>query len=454
MVTWLNHYNQGKYLPLNKRRSEDPCLVNDKANHPSSNVNVTYYGSARKEKLYEEHLYEDDGSNVVCIDKHLLLQERIKRENGLPSVTAHSPTKTFHKVSKESRDTQNEVYVETSSIYPYGCKQISRKQKIGLHDGEARRLSEIRYLRKRLSEGLVGSTSPTAFTLTTNGEHGCLGGDWGIGLGEGLAESKSLTTFILAVNGEYRYLGGGWGKGLGEGLAESKSLTAFTLTINSKDGYLGGDWGKGLGEGLAESKSLTAFTLTVNSKDGYLGGGWGKGLGEGLAESESLTAFTLTVNSKLRYLRGDWGKRLVEGLAKSKSLTAFTLTINSKHRYLCGDWGKRLGEGLAKSTSLTSFILKLNNIDGGYLRVNGEWLAHLRSSLRGRNFSLSDNGRIADSSILDDDFYLFHLDKGVREGPTVNPRGKVQTKSVYGVTGSFEKKKKACGKKTNRCTLM
>ena len=62
MVTWLNHYNQGKYLPLNKRRSEDPCLVNDKANHPSSNVNVTYYGSARKEKLYEEHLHEDDGS--------------------------------------------------------------------------------------------------------------------------------------------------------------------------------------------------------------------------------------------------------------------------------------------------------------------------------------------------------------------------------------------------------
>nr|XP_058942039.1 uncharacterized protein LOC131770343 [Pocillopora verrucosa] len=50
MVTWLNHYNQGKYLPLNKRRSEDPCLVNDKPNHPSSNVTVTYYGSARKEK--------------------------------------------------------------------------------------------------------------------------------------------------------------------------------------------------------------------------------------------------------------------------------------------------------------------------------------------------------------------------------------------------------------------
>ena len=110
MVTWLNHYNQGKYLPLNKRRSEDPCLVNDKANHPSSNVNVTYYGSARKEKLYEEHLYEDDGSNVVCIDKHLLLQERIKRENGLPSVTAHSPSKTFHKVSKGSRDTQKYIF--------------------------------------------------------------------------------------------------------------------------------------------------------------------------------------------------------------------------------------------------------------------------------------------------------------------------------------------------------
>ena len=237
-------------------------------------------------------------------------------------------------------------------------------------------------------------------------------------------------------------------------MAESKSLTAFILAINGEHRYLGGDWGKGLGEGLAKSKSLTAFTLTINSKDGYLGGDWGKGLGEGLAESKSLTAFTLTVNSKHRYLRGDWGKRLVEGLAKSKSLTAFTLTINSKHRYLRGDWGKRLGEGLAKSTSLTSFILKLNNIDGGYLRVDGEWLAHLRSSLRGRNFSLSDNGKLADISILDDDFYFLHLYKGVREGPTVNPRGKVQTKSVYGVTGSFEKKNKACGKKTNRCTLM
>ena len=208
MVTWLNHYNQGKYLPLNKRRSEDPCLVNDKANHPSSNVNVTYYGSARKEKLYEEHLYEDDGSNVVCIDKHLLLQERIKRENGLPSVTAHSPTKTFHKVSKESRDTQNEVYVETSSIYPYGCKRISRKQKIGLHDGEARRLSEIRYLRKRLSEGLVGSTSPTAFTLTIDRKDEYLGGDWGKGLGKRLAERKSLTAFTLTTNGEHGCLGG------------------------------------------------------------------------------------------------------------------------------------------------------------------------------------------------------------------------------------------------------
>ena len=69
MVTWLNQYNQGKYLPLNKRRSKDPCLVNDKASHPSSNVNVTYYGSARKEKSYEEHLYEDDGSNMVCTVK-------------------------------------------------------------------------------------------------------------------------------------------------------------------------------------------------------------------------------------------------------------------------------------------------------------------------------------------------------------------------------------------------
>lgn len=261
MVTWLNHYNQGKYLPLNKRRSEDPCLVNDKANHPSSNVNVTYYGSARKEKLYEEHLYEDDGSNVVCIDKHLLLQERIKRENELPSVTAHPPSKTFHKVSKGSRDTQNEVYVETSSIYPYGCKRISRKQKIGLHDGEARRLSEIRYLRKRLSEDLVGSTSPTAFTLTIDSKDQYLDVVWENGLGKRLAERKSLAAFTLTTDGEHGCLGGDWGKGLGEGLAESESLTAFTLTINNKDGYLGGDWGKGLGEGLAESKSLTAYML-------------------------------------------------------------------------------------------------------------------------------------------------------------------------------------------------
>ena len=382
IVTWLSHCNQEKYLPLNKCQSEDPCLASDKTNHSSSNLNVTDYRSARKEKLYEEHLHGDDRGN----DKHLLLRERINNEKGLPLITAHPPSKIFYRVSEGIADAQNEVNVETSSIYPPGYKGISRKQRIGLHDGEARSLSVTRRLRKRLSEVLPDSTSPTDFTLTINyednREHGYLNGYWGKSLGEGLAKSTSLTAFTPTVNNVCRYLFGDWGKDLGEDLAKSASLPAFTLTVDNVNGDLFGDWGKGLGEGLAKSASLTAFTLTVDNVNGDLFGDWGKGLGEGLAKSASLTAFTLTVDNVNGDLFGDWGKGLGEGLAKSASLTAFTLTVDSVDGHLFGDWEKGLGEGLAKSTSLTAFTLTVNSVDGllfgNWGKGLGEGLASVR----------------------------------------------------------------------------
>ena len=277
---------------------------------------MTDYRSERKEKLYEEHLHGDDESNVVCIDKHLLLPVWIKNDEELPLITVHSPSKIFHGVSKGIGDAQNEVNVETSSICQPVCKRKSRKQRTGLHDGEARSLSVIGCFKKCLSEGLADSTSPTDFTLT--------------------------------INSKDEYLDRDWGRGLGEGLATSASLTALTLTINSKDEYLDRDWGRYLGESFAKSSSLTAFTLTINSEHGLLGEGWGKGLGEGLAKSTSLTAFTLTINIEHGYLDGDWGKSLGEGLKKSTSSTAFTLTINGEHGIQNLLWGKGLGEGLAE----------------------------------------------------------------------------------------------------------
>ena len=331
---------------------------------------MTDYRSERKEKLYEEQLRGDDESNVICIDKHLLRQEWINNEEELPLITAHPPSKIFHGVSKGIGDAQNEVNVETSSIRQPVCKRKSRKRRTGLHDGEARSLSVIRCLRKRLSEVLADSTSPTGFTLTINSKDENLDRDWGRGLGEGLATSASLTALTLSINSKDEYLDRDWGRYLGKSLVKSSSLTAFNLTINSKHRYLGGDWGKGLGEGLAKSTSLTAFTLTINSENGCLDRDWGKGLGEGLAKSTSLTAFTLRINSEHRFRNGDWGKDLHEALARSTLLTAFTLTINGEHVYLNGDWGKDLGEGVAKSTSLTAFTLTINSGQGF---LNGNW---------------------------------------------------------------------------------
>ena len=359
---------------MNKCQSEDPRLVNDKTNPPSSNVNVTDYCSERKEKLYEEHLHGDDESNVVCIDKHLLLQEWINNKEELPLITAHTPSKIFYGVSKGIGDAQNEVNVETLFISQLDCKRTSRKQRTGLHDGEARSLSVIRSLRKRLSEGLADSTSPIDFTLTINSKDDYLDRDWGRGPGEGLATSASLTTLTLTINSKDKYLDRDWGRYLGKSLAKSSSLTVFNLTINSKHRYLGGMWGKGLGEGLAKSTSLTAFTLTINSEYGCLDRDWGKGLGEGLAKSTSLTAFTLTINSEHGFLNGDWGKDLHEALARSTLLTAFTLTINSEWVYLNGDWGKDLGEGVAKSTSLNAFTLTINSGQGFLIRNWGKGL--------------------------------------------------------------------------------
>ena len=326
--------------------------------------------SERKEKLYEENLHGDDECNVVCIDKHLLLQEWINIKEELPLITAHTPSKIFYGVSRGIGDAQNEVNVETSFISQLDCKRKSRKQRTGLHDGEARSLSVIRSLRKRLSEGLADRTSPIDFTLTINSKDDYLDRDWGRGPGEGLATSASLTTLTLTINSKDEYLDRDWGRYLGKSLVKSSSLTAFNLTINSKHRYLGGDWGKGLGEGLAKSTSLTAFTLTINSEHGCLDRDWGKGLGEGLAKSTSLTAFTLTINSEHTFLNGDWGKDLHEALARSTLLTAFTLTINGEHVYLNGDWGKDLGEGVAKSTSLTAFTLTINSGQGF---LNGNW---------------------------------------------------------------------------------
>ena len=277
---------------------------------------MTDYRSEKKEKLYEEHLRGDDESNVICIDKHLLRQEWINNEEELPLITAHPPSKIFHGVSKGIGDAQNEVNVETSSICQPVCKRKSRKQRTGLHDGEARSLSVIGCFKKCLSEGLADSTSPTDFTLT--------------------------------INSKDEYLDRDWGRGLGEGLSTSASLTALTLTINSKDEYQDRDWGRYLGESFAKSSSLTAFTQTINSEHGLLGEGWGKGLGEGLAKSTSLTAFTLTINIEHGYLDGDWGISLGEGLKKSTSSTAFTLTINGEHGIQNLLWGKGLGEGLAE----------------------------------------------------------------------------------------------------------
>ena len=228
-------------LPLNKYQSEDLCRVNDKTNPPSSNVKVTGYHSDGKEKLYEEDLHEDDGSNVVYIDKHLLLQERINNEKELSLVTAHPPTKVFYGVSEGISDAQNGVNVETSSICPPGYKWISRKQRIGLHDGEARSLNKC----------LADSTSPT-FTLTFNSKDDYWWREYLDRLGEDLAKSTSLNAFTLTINSIDRYLCGDRGKGLGEALEKSTSLTAFTLKINSVNGYLCGDWGNDLGEGLAK----------------------------------------------------------------------------------------------------------------------------------------------------------------------------------------------------------
>ena len=331
---------------------------------------MTDYRSERKEKLYEEHLHGEDESNVICIDKHLLRQEWINNEEELPLITAHPPSKIFQGVSKGIGDAQNEVNVETSSIRQPVSKRKSRKRRTGLHDGEARSLSVIRCLRKRLSEILADSTSPTGFTLTINSKDEYLDRDWGRGLDEGLATSASLTALTLSINSKDEYLDRDWGRYLGKSLVKSSSLTAFNLTINSKHRYLGGDWGKGLGEGLAKSTSLTAFTLTINSENGCLDRDWGKGLGEGLAKSTSLTTFTLRINSEHRFRNEDWGKDLHEALARSTLLTAFTLIINGEHVYLNEDWGKDLGDGVAKSTSLTAFTLTINSGQGF---LNGNW---------------------------------------------------------------------------------
>ena len=219
---------------------------------------MTDYRSERKEKLSEEHLHGDDESNVVCIDKHLFLPAWIRNDEELPLITVHSPSKIFHGVSKGIGDAQNEVNVETSSIRQPVLKRKSRKRRTGLHDGEARSLSAIRRLRKRvseISEILADSTSPTGFTLTINSKDEYLDRDWGRGLGEGLATNASLTALTLSINSKDEYLDRDLGRYPGKSLVKSSSLTAFNLTINSKHRYLGGDWGKGLGEGLAKSTS-------------------------------------------------------------------------------------------------------------------------------------------------------------------------------------------------------
>lgn len=198
---------------------------------------MTDYRSARKEKLYEEHLHGDDGGNAIFTDKHPLVRGRKNNEKGLPLITGHSPAKIFYRISGGIADAQNEVNVETSSIYPPGCKEISRKQIIGLHDSEARSLSVTRCLRKRLSEGLADSTSPTDFTLTVdyvgNNTEGCLNGYRGKGLGEGLAKSENLAKNLK-----------------NEALIKGSSISDIHQVTD-----LSGDWGKGLAEKLAKSTS-------------------------------------------------------------------------------------------------------------------------------------------------------------------------------------------------------
>lgn len=302
-------------LPLNKYQSEDLCLVNDKTNPPSLSVKVTGYHSDGKEKLYEGELHENDGSNGVYIDKHLLLQERINNEKELPLITAHPPSKVFYGVSEGISDTQSEVNIETSSICPPGCKWISRKQRIGWHDGEAR----------SFSKGLADSTSST-FTLTFNSKDDYWWRDNVNRLGGDLAKSTSLNAFTLTINSIDRYLCGDRGKGRGEGLARSTLLTAFTQIINSVYRYLCGDWGKGLGEALAKSTSITDFTLLVNNDGGYLYVDWGKGLGEGLAKSSSITAFTV-ISILTKCIIGEWVEYLRRSLRNSKLLLSENVSI-------------------------------------------------------------------------------------------------------------------------------
>ena len=358
---------------------------------------MTDYRSERKEKLSEEHLHGDDESNVVCIDKHLFLPAWIRNDEELPLITVHSPSKIFHGVSKGIGDAQNEVNVETSSICQPVCKRKSRKQRTGLHDGEARSLSVIGCFKKCLSEGLADSTSPTDFTLTINSKDEYLDRDWGRGLGEGLSTSASLTALTLTINSKDEYQDRDWGRYLGESFAKSSSLTAFTQIINSEHGLLGEGWGKGLGEGLAKSTSLTAFTLTINIEHGYLDGDWGISLGEGLKKSTSSTAFTLTINGEHGIQNLLWGKGLGEGLAERNERKRKECTIPSpsfdldRHFYVCllsyfrnrhishrekiFDLGSpnfpkystksiSLGEGLKKSTSSTAFTLTINGEHG------------------------------------------------------------------------------------------
>ena len=168
---------------------------------------MTDYRSARKEKFYEEHLHEDDESNVV----------------------------------------------RTLSICSPGYEQMSQKQRTGSHDSVARILSVSRWLRNGYSEGLEEGMSVTSLNLIIKKNSQNLYGVLMKSLGKGVSKSTSSITLPSS------YLPEDWGIVLGKGLANGKSLTAFTLTIDGVYRYLGGDWGKGLARDHVCDRRVSQF---------------------------------------------------------------------------------------------------------------------------------------------------------------------------------------------------
>ncbi|XP_022785235.1 uncharacterized protein LOC111325657 [Stylophora pistillata] len=299
IATWLSQHIQGRSLPLNKCHSEDPCLVEDKTSHPSAR-DVTDYQRERKKTLYEGHLHGDGENNIACIDKYPLFRIWMKNEEGPLWIITYPPSKTLHAVSKGISDAQNEVNVENSSVRQPVYRQISRKQRTGSHEGEARNILVRGDWGKRHNEGLAHIASLTAFHRTIDKVGEDLDGDLRNDLDGDLR--NDLDGDLRNDLDEEEYCFRDLGKGRGEGLAKSATLTDFTLKINSECGYFGRDFGNVPGKVLAKPKSATAFTLAINNEDGYQNKDWKKSLGQGLAKSASLTVFSLTIDAKRGYL--------------------------------------------------------------------------------------------------------------------------------------------------------